>query len=197
MNKDNIIWLLLFFACLASMFFVGYKVHEDISNTGRDTTRTIVQRFDSTIHVITSTPGTTSTNEHTIIKSDSTVYMVPVIDTAAIHQIIESWFTHYYYAQTLRDSNIEATISDSIAQNRITHRKFSYKILRPDSIVTLTITQPKNNTNLYAGMGVCWGTSPKIGPALFLNRDRFGLQVGAGFGNQQPVLSFGAYFKFK
>lgn len=197
-TKDTIIWVVLFILSLGMIFFAGFYTKGRFYASDFDTTITTTLRFDSTIRTIDAHPGTQiQPNTHTIIKTDSTVYVVPVLDTLALTRIIESWFTHYYYSQTLRDSNIEASIKDTISQNRIISRHFTYKILRPDSIVTSTITQPKNNNNIYAGMGVCWGTNPKIGPALIVTRNRFAFQAGAAFGQQQPVLLFGTYYKLK
>lgn len=67
----------------------------------------------------------------TVYIDGSTVYVYndAPIDTAAI-------LTHYLtqavnYTDTIRDSSLQAIISDVIFRNQIKERSFSYKILRP------------------------------------------------------------------
>lgn len=64
------------------------------------------------------------------------VYSEQPIDTAAI-------ITHYLtqattYSDTIRDSEIEAVIQDTIFRNTIAGRGFSYKILRPIQAIDKT-----------------------------------------------------------
>ena len=71
----------------------------------------------------------------TIYVEGSTVYVYndTPIDTAAI-------LTHYLtqavtYIDTIRDSSLQAVISDTIFRNSIVARKFEYKILRPIEVI--------------------------------------------------------------
>ena len=61
------------------------------------------------------------------------VYNDAPIDTAAIlsHYLTEA----ITYIDTIRDSALQAVISDIIFRNQIRERKFSYKILRPIELV--------------------------------------------------------------
>jgi len=57
------------------------------------------------------------------------VYMLGLVDTAAI-------LSHYLtqavtYIDTIRDSSLQAVISDTIFRNKVVGRGFSYKLLRP------------------------------------------------------------------
>lgn len=78
---------------------------------------------------------------------------VPValkIDTAAI---LKNYFSVNYYSQLIQDSSIRAYIKDSVSQNKIVHRDFSYQWLKPvlttqSSTVTL---EPKKRLKLLAG----------------------------------------------
>jgi hypothetical protein len=95
--------------------------------------------YDSVPKYITARP------EYITIR-DSVAYPIPdtiPVDTGAI---LRSFFTAYYQEQVLRDSSLEATISDS----------FSYKILRP-----LTITEKK--TAPPARLGVFLGAELSAG----------------------------------
>jgi hypothetical protein len=115
--------------------------------------------YDSVPKYITARP------EYITIR-DSVAYPIPdtiPVDTGAI---LRSLFTAYYQEQVLRDSSLEATISDSLYQNRVLWRGFSYKILRP-----LTITEKK--------------TAPPARLRVFLGAELSAGKNGAGI---SPVL---------
>jgi len=105
-----------------------------------------VIRFDSVPKKITvpkpfPVPGTT------------VIIEVPAnIDTAKILQL---YFNKNYYSQIIGDTNLRATITDTISQNSIVHRTFSYQLLRPVSTTTIinkTVEVPKKQMALYAGI---------------------------------------------
>ncbi len=73
------------------------------------------------------------------VKGDSVKVEVPAdVDTALI---LQKYFNQYYYSQTIADSNIRATIKDSVTKNRISYRKFTYQLLKPTQLIT-TINKP-------------------------------------------------------
>lgn len=161
-----------------------------MSERKNDTTLTVHHVYDTTIHLM---------SEHKIIGKtrDSVVYVVPEMDSTSMNQIFQSWFTHYIETQTFRDSLLEATIRDSIGQNRILSRQLSYKILRPDTVKTQVIHTSDPKSGIYPGLGVCWGiTNPVFGPALIYRYDNLAIQAGAGIG-KSPVLTFGLYYRIK
>ena len=76
----------------------------------------------------------TATVRDTIVIEGETVFVYndEPIDTAAI-------LTHYLtqavtYTDTIRDSSLQAVISDTIFRNRIVSRDFRYKLLQPTQI---------------------------------------------------------------
>lgn len=78
---------------------------------------------------------------------------VPVnvkIDTNAI---LQSYFNVNYYSQVIQDSAIRAIIKDSIAQNKIHYRNFSYQLLQPflTTETTTIITNDPKRIKLLAG----------------------------------------------
>ena len=80
--------------------------------------------------------------------TDSLPGIVPVlIDTAAI---LESYYKRYAYRDTLSDSSIVIAIADTVSENRITSRQFSYRIKRPEIIQEIRKENPRRNF-LYAG----------------------------------------------
>ena len=104
---------------------------------------TITKKYDSV-------PKYIKVNAPVVI--DSAFVAVPVIvDTAAI---LKRYFAVYHYSQTLADTNVSVTITDTLTQNKIIARGFIYKLLKPVSttIITNTIEQKANPTReFYAG----------------------------------------------
>lgn len=65
--------------------------------------------------------------------------------------VLKEHFGQFTYKQVVRDSNLEATIFDTVSQNKIVGRGFSYKILRPAEIQYIT-NIPKPKMKLFAGV---------------------------------------------
>jgi hypothetical protein len=144
--------------------------HCGSSTQQADTSTRVVYVYDTnthTPHVPTPQPRT-STSRLPAPSADSGKPLVP-IDTAAI---LRAYFTAHYYVQEICDTNIEATIRDSVYNNLITWRDFSYRLLRPTAIQTTNIIkQPEARSKFYAGFGASvgvLGSSPTIGPELLL-----------------------------
>lgn len=78
---------------------------------------------------------------------------VPVsmhIDTDAI---LKNYFSINYYSQQIQDSSIRAFIKDSVSENKIIHRDFSYQWLKPvltTQSTTVTL-EPARRLKLLAG----------------------------------------------
>jgi hypothetical protein len=85
------------------------------------------------------------------LPKDTEYVEIPVnIDTL---EILKDYYAKIYYNQTISDSNLIATIEDSVSQNRIFHRKFNYQWLKPTTIINNEIKQPtKENVKLYLGV---------------------------------------------
>jgi hypothetical protein len=133
-----------------------------------DTSTTVVYVYDTNTYTPQVPPPTPRSS---VIRlpapaAASDKPLTPV-DTAAI---VHAYFMAHFYEQTIQDSNITATIRDSVYNNNITWRNFSYRLLRPTAIITNTIIKPVEARNqLYAGFGASvgvLGSSPTIGPEL-------------------------------
>lgn len=87
------------------------------------------------------------------VKSDSVIVEVPAkVDTAAI---LKRYFNVYYYCQTIADTNLRATIEDSVTKNSIVNRTFKYQWLKPTQITTVNTTPvkiPEDRMALYPGI---------------------------------------------
>lgn len=92
---------------------------------------------DSAVHEVkVKVPGPTNT-----------IYVpIPtIVDTQAI---LRNYFALNIYSQTVSDSLFSAIITDTIQQNRLKGRGFSYKITRPQ------IVQGKEKFKVFAGLNV-------------------------------------------
>ena len=94
--------------------------------------------------------------QDTVYINGGTIYVYNdrPIDTAAI-------LTHYLtqavtYIDTLRDSSLQAVISDTIFRNQIVGRGFEYKILRPVSKVTNHYDRFQLIASFQAGAGMSY-----------------------------------------
>ena len=88
------------------------------------------------------------------------VYMVGQVDTNAI-------LTHYLtqavtYVDTIRDSALQAVISDVIFRNQIKERVFQYKILRPIEIQNIDNRDKfQLIASFQAGGGISYANTPQ------------------------------------
>jgi len=111
------------------------------------------------------------------------------VDTA---KILSLYFSKNPYLRVFEDSNLIATIADSISQNKfLSPAKFTYKWLKPIKTVestTVTVESPKK-INFLAGGHADFNKKffQDWGPDLYLQTKR-GQQFGVGYNvNQQSV----------
>lgn len=182
---------LLLFVNLFVGFFIGKEFRKNYQNKATETTTTsIEQKFDST-PVFVDRPIV-------ILRVDS--YPVSaslnnpiVIDTLAI---VNRWLTGYVYTDSLRTKDLFLQITDSIEQNSIKHRQLVYKILRPDSIITITktstIKQPIANA-FFVGVGL---GANRFSPGIIYNiKNTFQIGVSSNLIGEKP--SFEASFFYR
>ncbi len=144
--------------------------------------------YDSVPKYITARP------EYITIR-DSIAY--PVSDTIPVDTgaILRSYFTAYYQEQVLRDSLLEATISDSLYQNRVLWRGFSYKILRPLTI-TEKKTEPPKRVQAFLGAELSAGKNGAgISPVfLITDRQQRAYTLRTNLFEPQPNIALGIHF---
>jgi hypothetical protein len=120
-----------------------------------------------------------ATKNHTPIPVYDT-FFIPVglnqrliIDTA---QIIHTYYTKFFYNDTIKDERISINIQDTCFKNKITNRIVNYRILRPDTIriITKNLTQKNfEKTLLKVNIGATYTTDNKILPGLLLNYNKW------------------------
>lgn len=99
------------------------------------------------------------------------------IDTAAI---IRNHFAVTFQVDSISDGNVMAVIRDSISENKLIDRNFSYQIVRPQTIITNGINQSRQTS---AFLGSQFGQNT-WGPTLFVSHRKVGLGVLYNFQNQ-------------
>ena len=119
-------------------------------------------------------PGATIQDTIYLEGEEIPVYLVGSIDTAAI-------LSHYLtqavtYIDTIRDSALQAIITDTIFRNEIVGRKFSYKILRPVTINTYKPDRFQLIASFQSGVGVSYANVPN---GFFVGAD-LGLKFKSG-----------------
>lgn len=102
--------------------------------------------------------STTKTIAPVIMPTMTSYCLVPVpidVDTA---QILKNYFAIHTYTQSIEDTMIKAVITDTISQNRITGRRFDYRLVKPiRTVESYTFTQ--RYSGIYAGAYASFGKS--------------------------------------
>lgn len=183
--------LLLMFLMWFVNFGIGFYVGKNYQpNTETKTTSTIIkQDYDST-PVFVDRPIV-------ILRVDS--YPLPnkpiSIDTLAI---VNRWLTGYVYTDSLRTKDLFLQITDSIEQNSIKHRQLVYKILRPDSIITITetktIKEPIRNAFF---VGASLGKNRFSPGIIYSIKNTFQIGVSSNLIGEKPTFEASFFYRIK
>lgn len=139
----------LIFIGLVTGFFLSRSIKTDGGSTLNDTTYvydTTVYKFYDTIPV----PIKVIENLTYEFYDTLTIYdTIPVaIDTS---DIIADYYRLRIYDEVFADENLEFFLYEEVGTNRILNRSTSYRILRPDKIIT------KHHQYLYGGVSIYTG----------------------------------------
>lgn len=166
-NIKNIFLAIAILVIVGFVFYAGYRVHPDPVT---ETTSQTIFKYDTIwryIEVPYSVPP------DTIIERDT----VPaIIDTAAI---LKQHYSKFAYTRHFNDSLLEVNLLDTISENRFTGSKFSYRLLRPQTIINNSTTI-KNYTNYLAAGISLYTTDAKLTAieAIYITKDWY---VGGGY----------------
>jgi hypothetical protein len=122
------------------------------------------------------------------------------IDTAAV---VADYFTKVAYSQTIEDTNLRAYITDTLFNNRIVARNFSYQLLKPEKITTITNTitvTEKPRAKVFAGFGVGASTQgfAHFGPQItYLSKKDNMYHISANAINPSIILGMGWKIKLR
>jgi hypothetical protein len=186
-NVSNIGWLI---AIGLLIYIYLCQEHCAPSPQQYDTTYTVTHTYDTNIY----------SHQIPAPKPKASVEYVPYpvmigeVDTA---EVIRAYFTAHYYEEMIEDTNLIVMIQDSVFNNNITWRNFSYRLLRPTAIHNTTISkQPEVRNMYYLGVGTSVGVpggSPALGPELlFLTKNKTAYRAAYLF---PGTISASVYFK--
>lgn len=137
----------LVFLALAGLFYTGYTTYPKV-NPCPQTARDTVYIRDTIVYYIPDTIPYYDIHLDTITHNDT----IPIeIDTSAI---LKDYFAKHYYTRTWEDTLLTVTLQDVISQNTPTSNIFTYKILRPQTIVTNITNNYSYGKYLIAGVDI-------------------------------------------
>ena len=150
-NRNNTLVLSLAGCLVLTMaWFGGFFYHAytgTVSHSRVDTLLSITTTtkiYDSTQHNI---PVIIETPEHIIER--------PIPANIDTQKVLQAYFGSAYYSRHFSDSNISATMDDTVTENRLGTGKFTYKLIRPHTTIhsTTTTLQPvaPGSTQFFVG----------------------------------------------
>lgn len=150
-NQRNTLVLTLAATLVVVMAWFGgffYHAYTTVPSHGNVDTlyskTTITKIIDSTQHNI---PVIIETPEHIIER--------PIPANIDTQKVLQAYFGSAYYSRHFSDSNISATMDDTVSQNRLGAGKFTYKLLRPHTTIhtSTTTLQPvaPGSTQFFVG----------------------------------------------
>ena len=187
----NYILVGLVLIALFGVGYLGYTIYPRQHPCPTTQTDTIYV-YDTIPHYIPDTIPYYVVVRDTIFYPDT---IPAVVDTLSI---LKQFYASYYYTRTWEDSLLTATIKDVITENKPIDNIFTYKILRPQTIVT-------NITNNYSyGKYIIAGVDVPMKDIKYVNIDvmfvtkRWYTGVGYNIKLNSPTIKAGAtLFKFK
>ncbi len=132
-------------------------------------------------------------------KTDTVIYTDTIIQPVDTLQILADYFALHVYSRNWTDSLLTVDLRDIVTQNKFLQNEFSYRILRPQTIINTTVDNSVHyNKYIYLGVSV---------PIKDIKMAEFALSfafkqgyIGAGYIPQLNSLSFkggATLFKFK
>lgn len=170
---------ILAIVALVYALFGNKKVKGNTSVHTTDTTITITHSHDTICYLMAE-------NKFYNITKTTVIPPSTKIDTLAI---LQDYYTQKIGKNNYTDTNVSIDITDTLYRNSVKGRAIAYKLLRPNTIITKTITNNTTNTILKANNGffVGAGFMPNMGlyPTVSYVRNRWQLGSGLIFSNNQ------------
>lgn len=198
MNKNIIIFILMLIPSMVG-FYAGYEFKKNhnpptyLTDTVTVTDTTLRLKYDSALQVI---------NTNGLPQLIKIIEVINHTDsTQSTNQQINKSTNLYVYADSVRNKDLALYIFDTITANKIIGRGINYKILRPDSIITIettnTITKEVARGKLFVGtqFGVN-GSNMLLAPhVLYTTKNKLAFSLGYELIKKVPTV--GIYYKIK
>lgn len=149
MNNSTKNWIIgiLFLIVLIGTWIFGYTRYP-VWHPQEHGSDSIVYIYDTTPH------GIPDSFPFYVIIKDSIKYRDPIwmdsviqankVDTSSLNTIFREFYSFNYYTRIWQDTLVQISINDMITENRPDDNNFSYKLLKPLTIIDNTTT-----TNIY------------------------------------------------
>lgn len=184
-NAGTIILALIVLIAFALTAYIGYSTYPKLRPCPEASVDTVYV-WDTVTYLIPDTIP------YYIIKHDTIYYTdtIPAdVDTAAI---LRQFYAEHTYTRTWQDSLLSVTLKDVISQNTPVSNVFTYKILRPQTVIT-------NVTNNYSyGRYITLGADIPLRDLKYVNLEalyitpRWYAGVGYNAGLKSPTIKVGA-----
>jgi len=142
--KVTIVALFVMFIC----FISGCNYHKNHSKCPEITTNTVIIH-DTIIHNIVDT------FPYYIVKTKEIIYRDTILREVDTANILRDYFAYHIYDRNWKDSLITVDLRDTVTENKFLRNEFTYKILRPQTIINYTQDNSVTyNSYLYGGLSI-------------------------------------------
>lgn len=145
-TKDYILVGLVLIA-LAGVFYFGWTMHSKYNPCPVITSDTVYV-YDTITHVIPDTIP------YMVVKYDSIVYRDTVFKDVDTATILRDYFAEHYYTRHWNDTLISVTQHDVITENKFKDSDFTYKLLKPVTVIKNVVNNTFYNRYVTIGAGV-------------------------------------------
>jgi len=139
---------------LTLFFWLGFKAHERFRPCQVITSETIYI-YDTMPRSIPSKPPDYEVRIDSIKYRDKewmdSVIQANKVDTT---QILLDYFMYHYYTRTWEDTLVKVTLSDVVTENKFLDATFSYKLLKPVTVINNSVQYFNYSSYLYLGGSV-------------------------------------------
>lgn len=190
-NAGTVILAIIVLIAFALTGYIGYTLYPKYNPCPEITSDTIYVH-DTIPHYIPDTIPYYYAVHDTIMYPDT----IPAdVDTAAI---LRQFYAEYSYTRTWADSLLSVEIKDVISQNKPIDNIFTYKILRPQTVVTNITNNYSYGKYIIAGVDIPMKNVKYANiEAMFVTR-RWYAGAGYNISLNSPTIKGGlTLFKFK
>lgn len=118
-------------------------------------------------------------------KVDS-IIEVPVPQDVDTAKILAKFYAKHIYTRTFEDSNLKATIKDTISENKPSQAMFTYQLLKPTQIIVNNEINLKPVNKYFIGATARSDTSLSINAFMLTKKETL---LGVGFDPFSKVVS--------